>query len=68
MTAIVLSLPSAHPATIENNLFVCTGELIKDSATDYSIKETWVKDEDAYQWTATSRKTRFSDKCWLFSA
>jgi hypothetical protein len=39
---------SAQAATIENDLFVCTGELIRYSANDYSIKETWIKDEDAY--------------------
>jgi hypothetical protein len=48
----VAFIPSAHTATIENDLFVCTGELIKyqgnDGKTYYEIKETWVKDENTY--------------------
>jgi hypothetical protein len=48
IAATIAFMPSAHTNTIENDLFVCTGELIRYSATDYSIKETWVKDEDAY--------------------
>jgi hypothetical protein len=46
-------MPGAHAATIENDLFVCTGELIKyqgtnDGKTYYEIKETWIKDENAH--------------------
>jgi hypothetical protein len=41
-------MPLAHAATIENDLFVCTGELIRFSTDDYSIKETWITGDDYY--------------------
>ena len=42
----VVFMPLARAATVENDLFVCTGELIKHGPNDYSIKETGRKDED----------------------
>jgi hypothetical protein len=42
----VVFIPSARAVTVDNDLFVCTGELIKLSANDYSIKETWISDDD----------------------
>ena len=41
----VAFVPVANAATVENDLFVCTGELIKDQS-GYSIIERGVKEED----------------------
>ena len=41
----IVFMPAARAATLENQLFVCTGELISHSANNYSIKNTWTKDE-----------------------
>jgi hypothetical protein len=51
---------AALALTLENNLFVCRGELIKDHGS-YSIVESWLKDtDDVYAmdcaaWTALRR-------------
>jgi hypothetical protein len=39
----VVFIPSARAVTVDNDIFVCRGELIKLSANDYSFKEIWIK-------------------------
>jgi hypothetical protein len=38
-------MPSAHAHTLENRLFTCEGELIKEPG-GYSIYQSWLKQED----------------------